>query len=264
MKNFVKFAIVITLFSFLFGVFSVGEVNAQKRRKAKKIYKKHKKKTIISRKLKKNPIKLSLEEKLRNKKHQILGEILKRMDEHNKLLTSLKANVQMSKMNLQLNVEDVYEGTVAYRPNGKDVAVRIDWKKPRAETLAVLHGEFLAYTPSLNQAITGKVKLDKNINLAFLNMSKFRLKESYKVDYLGKEKIGEIECWHLVMTPKIKADYKQTELWVDGNGMPRQAKVMENNGDITTVLLTDLQKNAEIPGSFFQVSLPKGVKKVKG
>jgi outer membrane lipoprotein-sorting protein len=188
------------------------------------------------------------------------------MEEHNKELTSLKANVRMSKMNLQLNLEDTYEGKVAYRPNGKDIAVRIDWTKPRAETLAVLNGEYVAYTPSLNQAILGKANLDnpKNRNLAFLNMSKAQLKENYVVAYDGTQKVGEIECWHLRLTPKIRADYKQIELWVDIEGMPRQSKVTENTDDTTTVLLTDLQKNVEIPVSVFAVTLPKGVKKIKG
>jgi outer membrane lipoprotein-sorting protein len=50
---------------------------------------------------------------------------------------------------------------------------------------------------------------------------------------------------------------------VDGNGMPIQAKVTENNNDTTTVLLTKLQKNVTVNGKDFEVSLPKDVKVVK-
>jgi outer membrane lipoprotein-sorting protein len=204
-----------------------------------------------------------------NAQATIVPEILKRMDNYNKALTSLKSDVTMSKINTQLNVEDIYQGTVAYRPNGKDIAIRIDWSKPRAETLAVLNGQYVAYTPSLNQAIVGKAngkgKSSASGALAFLNMSKSQLKANYSVVNGGEETIGDgTKCWHLIMTPKVKTSYKQAELWVDINGMPRQSKIFENNDDVTTVLLTNIKENVDIPGSFFAVDLPKNVKKIKG
>jgi outer membrane lipoprotein-sorting protein len=200
----------------------------------------------------------------------ILPEILKRMDDHNKALTSLKSNLRMSKYNPQLKIDEMSEGTVAYRPNGKDIAVRIDWTKPRAETLAVYKGQYVAYTPSLNQAYTGKTDgksnkgaLAKN-GLSFINMSKSQLKTNYSVVYAGKESVEGVECWKLSLTPKAKANYKQAELWVDGNGMPRQSKIIENSGDITTIVLSGLVKNEVIDGSIFAVNLPPGTKIVKG
>ncbi|MEJ7698501.1 MAG: hypothetical protein WKF71_02480 [Pyrinomonadaceae bacterium] len=54
------------------------------------------------------------------------------------------------------------------------------------------------------------------------------------------------------------------ELWVDGNGMPIQAKVVESNNDTTTVLLSGFEKNAKINLQQFEVKLPKDTKIVKG
>jgi len=65
------------------------------------------------------------------------------------------------------------------------------------------------------------------------------------------------------MTPKVPTSYKSAEVWVDGNGMPVQSKVIEKNNDTTTVLLTNLQKNVRVDKSEFQIKLPDGTKVIK-
>ncbi len=45
--------------------------------------------------------------------------------------------------------------------------------------------------------------------------------------------------------------------------MPRQAKVLEQNNDTTTVLLSNLQKNITLNGSIFKLNYPKNAKKIK-
>ena len=46
--------------------------------------------------------------------------------------------------------------------------------------------------------------------------------------------------------------------------MPIQAKVIENNNDTMTVLLSNLQKNVTIEAKQFKVNLPKDVTPIKG
>lgn len=197
----------------------------------------------------------------------ILNEILKRMDEHQKALTSLKANVMREVFNAQLNERDVYEGAALYRPaKGRDALVRIDWVKPVEESLAVVNKTFVIYRPRLKQAITGNAggRGDSSSPLSFMSMSKEQLRANYNVKYLGQENIsGGIQTWHLELTPKTAQKYKLAELWVDGNGMPLQAKIVENNNDSQTILLSNLQKNISIDGSQFQIKLPKDVKPTK-
>ena len=199
----------------------------------------------------------------------IVGEILKRMEAHRQSLSSLQANIKMDKYNAQLDEHDVTEGTVMYLPaKGRDALVRIDWLKPVQETLAVVKKEYVLYRPRLNQAIIGKVdEKTKDTKatgaLAFMSMSKEQLKNNYDVSYLGKETIGgNVETWHLKLVPKTATDYKYSEIWVDGNGMPLQGKVVESNDDSTTVLLSNLQKNSNLDASKFRVNL-KGVTIVK-
>lgn len=199
-----------------------------------------------------------------------LNEILKRMDEHQKALTSLQANVMMDKYNVQLDEHDIYEGTTMYLPaKGRDALVRIDWAKPVQEILSVVNKQYVLYRPRLKQAIVGKVdsknKNTKGTNaLGFMSMSKEQLKANYDVKYLGQENVsGNVPTWHLKLTPKTAASYQTAELWVDGNGMPIQARVIENNNDTTTVLLSNLQKNLTLDASKFKINLPKDTQIIK-
>ena len=202
----------------------------------------------------------------------VLNEILKRMDNNNRLLKSLQANIKMDKYNPQLDDHDVSEGTMKYLPgaNEKQMYVRIDWAKPTEEKLAVVKGEYVLYTPRLKRAIVGKVdkaqgNAKANGALAFMSMSKAQLKQNYMVKYIGEEKVGgSIPTWHLELIPKNATSYKSADIWIDGDGMPIQAKIVEKNNDTTTVLLSGLQKNVKLSGDVFKVDVPRDVKPIKG
>jgi len=201
----------------------------------------------------------------------LLNKILNTMDAHYNALTSLQASVKMDKYNSQLDEHDITEGTVKYLPlKGRDALVRIDWTKPVQESLAVVNKEYVLYRPRLGQALIGKVDKAKgnaksNSALAFMNMSKAQLKANYNVKFIGQENVsGGIQTWHLELTPKTKTSYKLADIWVDGDGMPIQMRVTENNNDATTVLLSNLQKNLTIKAEVFQINLPKGTRKIEG
>jgi len=198
-----------------------------------------------------------------------LNEILKRMDDHNKSLSSLRAEVTMVKFNAQLKDSETIVGTTIYRPRpGKDALVRIDWRKPD-ESLAVIDKQYIIYRPRIPQAIIGTVDQAKGSAkaggaLSFMSMSKAQLKQNYDIVYLNEGTLSDgTKTIHLELTPKTRQKYKNAEIWVDANGMPVQSKVMEHNGDTTTILLSKLEKNIPIAGENFKIKLPKGLKPVK-
>ncbi len=200
-----------------------------------------------------------------------INEILKRMDEHYKALKSLRTDITMVKFDSVLNENSTMQGKAMYLPvKGRNAYVRIDWRSPE-ESLAVVDKEYVIYRPRLKQAIVGNVdsvqkKESAGVSspLAFLNMSKEQLKANYDIKYLGEERVGgSVQTWHLELTPKTAGKYKLANVWVDGNGMPVQVKITENNNDATSVLLTNLEKNISLPGSSFKINLPKGTNVVK-
>ncbi|MDI1240871.1 MAG: outer membrane lipoprotein carrier protein LolA [bacterium] len=202
----------------------------------------------------------------------ILAEILKRMDENNKGMKSLKSDIKMDKRNSQLGENDISEGSVQYLPAAtKDkIRVRIDWTKPAVEHLSVGGGKYMLFRPRLQQAIVGNVDSAKGNAgaggpLAFMTMSRAQLKANYDVTYLGEETAaGSVKTWHLKLMPKAATSYKEADLWVDSNGMPVQAKILEKNNDTTTIQLTKIEKNATIPPDVFSIKPPKGTKIIPG
>ncbi|HQU82650.1 MAG TPA: outer-membrane lipoprotein carrier protein LolA [Pyrinomonadaceae bacterium] len=199
----------------------------------------------------------------------VLNEILKRLDAHNKVLTSVKANIKVDKYNSQLGEHDIFEGNVMYLPGTQNnMYIRIDFTKPNQEQLAVIKNDYALYRPQLKQVIIGKVDLAKgnakaNNALAFMSMKKAELKANYNITYIGQENVGITPTWHLKIVPSIAGHYKQADLWVDANGMPIQATVTEKNNDTTTVLLTNIEKNKIIDAKEFMITPPKGTKIIK-
>lgn len=232
MKTFLKFGFLAIALSFFFNAFAVIETKAQ----------------------------------------NVIPEILKRMEEHRAALKTLQADIKMDKYNPQLDVHDVTQGNVILLPgrSEREMYARINWTKPVDEQLSVIKGEYTLFRPRLKQAITGKVEQAKNSAgagnaLSFLSMSREQLKVNYNVKYLGEETVsGGAKTWHLELTPKATSKYKSAEIWVDGNGMPVQGKVIESNKDTTSVLLTNLRKNQTISAKVFKIDLPKGLKPIKG
>ena len=206
-------------------------------------------------------------------KAQQINEILKRMEVNRTTMKTLRANITMVKYDSVLKDSDTTEGTSMYLAlsgeNAKNnTLMRIDWTKPAQETLAVVKGQYVIYRPRLKQVLKGNVDDAKSGGktsgaLSFMNMSKEQLKANFTVVYLGQENVkGGIPTWHLQLTPKTAQNYKSAELWVDGNGMPIQAKIIEKNNDSTTILLSNIKKNETIKTDDFVVKLPKDVKEV--
>jgi outer membrane lipoprotein-sorting protein len=201
-----------------------------------------------------------------------INEVLKRMDNNNKGLTSLKSNIKMAKTDSVLGETDLTEGELNYLPgkSEKDIYVRIDWAKPVVEHLAIANGQYVLYRPRTKQAIVGKVDSAKGNSksggaLAFMTMSRAQLRENYDVKYAGEETVNSgVKTFHLVLTPKKANSYKSADLWVDANGMPVQAKIVDKNNDSTTVLLSNIQRNATVKASVFKISPPKGTAIVQG
>lgn len=202
---------------------------------------------------------------------QVLRTVLTRMENHYRDLKTLTAKVKMDKFNSQLGEHDVSEGSTIYVPQkGRDALVRVEWEKPVEELLSVVNKEYVIYRPRLKQAIKGKVnKAQGNAKassaLAFMNMSKSQLQANYTINYLGVENVGDgTPTWHLQLLPKVATSYKSAELWVNKDGLPIQAKVIENNNDTTTVFLYGVSENVTVDASKIPISVPRGTKIIEG
>ena len=202
----------------------------------------------------------------------LVSSIINKMDRNRRDMRSLRSGVWMQKYNVQTRSEDNYVGDVQYVPgSGRNVNVRIDWRKPAVEILSVSGGKYTLLKPRLKMAYVGSTN-SKNTKasgvLGFgLNVSKAQLAANYEpLQLLGEGTLedGGPHVWWLKLVPKGRADFKHAEIWVDDSGMPIQTRVIERNGDMTTVRLINPQKNAAIASDAFDLKLGSDIKIVKG
>ncbi|RIJ88843.1 MAG: hypothetical protein DCC44_12715 [Acidobacteria bacterium] len=197
-------------------------------------------------------------------------EILDRMDGNYKSLTSLTAKIKMDSTQAVLGTTDTRTGSVSFLPKSKKhvMYLRLNWDKPE-ENIVVIDKKYQIYRPKFNQVIQGSSDSAKSSEktgnaLRFVSMSRRELMDNYDIKYMGQEDIsGGVPTWHLFMTPKGKASYKSAELWVDKDGMPRQARVTEMNNDTNVILLTDIKKNPTIKADVFKLDT-KGASVIEG
>jgi outer membrane lipoprotein-sorting protein len=202
----------------------------------------------------------------------LVSSVLNRMERNRQSLRSLKASLSMEKYNAQLRDKENYTGWVLYLPSsGRDASVRIEWQKPQHEILAVSKGQYTLYRPRLAQAIVGKSgsvkgKAGAGSILDMMYMSKQQLEAKFQPlqDVREETLWGGISTIHLTLMPKGSASYKYAEIWVDSNGMPVQTKIVEKNGDATTMRLSGMERNLKISSDEFVVKLDSNVKIVKG
>ena len=202
----------------------------------------------------------------------LISSVLNRMDRNRRDLKSLRSGLVMQKYNAQIRTEEMYEGDLQYvAGTAGNMNVRVDWSKPAREHLAVKNGLYKLFRPRLNIVYEGSTKsASKNTKvnnvLGFgLNMTGAQLKSRFDVELVGEGNLyADVYVTQLKLTPRGGAGYQYAEVWVDRSGMPVQTRVVERNGDFTTVRLMGVQKNAAVPSSAFDLSLPAGVKVVKG
>jgi outer membrane lipoprotein-sorting protein len=202
----------------------------------------------------------------------LVSSILTRMERQKQSLRTLSADISMEKYNSQLRDSDKYYGTIRYIPAGSKAAslVRLEWNKPQHEVLVVANGGYTLWRPRLNQALEGKTgavrSAKDNDVLALLNMSASQLRSKFG-DFQDtyKETIwGGVSTDHLKAVPKTTASYQYIELWVDDSGLPVQTKMVDKNGDSTTMRLSNVSKNGNLDKGIFELKLDSSVKRIKG
>ena len=201
----------------------------------------------------------------------LVSSLLTKMERQRQSLKTLSADISMEKYNSQLRDSEKYYGNIRYIPAGRGAAfVRLEWNKPQQEILVIANGGYILYRPRLKQALIGNtnsVRSPKdNDVLGLLNMSAAQLRSRFGDFQDEREETlwGGIHTTHLKAVPKTAASYKYIEVWVDDSGMPVQTKMVEKNDDSTTMRLSNVAKNADIPSSVFKLDLDSSVKRIKG
>ena|SRR6185436_3380366 len=199
----------------------------------------------------------------------LVSAVLGRMERNRQSLKSLRAGISMEKYNAQLRDAESYQGVVMYVPGaGREASVRIEWRSPQREILAVNNGKYTLFRPRLNMAYVGNSKSNRNTGgiLQLMYMSRQQLETRFQPlqDVREETLWGGVSTIHLRLVPKGDASFKYAEIWVDSTGMPVQTKIVEKNDDATTMRLSGMEKNVKISSDEFNLKLDSNVRIVKG
>jgi outer membrane lipoprotein-sorting protein len=198
----------------------------------------------------------------------LVSSVLNRLEKNKASLKSLRAGINMEKYNSQLGTKDTLTGVVLYLPGaGRNASVRLEWKSPQHEILAVQNGKYVLFRPRLLTAYTGNsTKAPKSAGgiMDMMYMSRQQLESKYQPlqDVREETLWGGVSTIHLTLVPKNGA-YKYAEVWIDRDGMPVQSKIVEKNDDATTMRLVSIEKNAKISADEIPVKLDSNVKVIK-
>jgi outer membrane lipoprotein-sorting protein len=215
-------------------------------------------------------------------------DVLKQMETTGNSLTYLVASLWKQKTNTQLRLrEDPELGTIYYSPGKKgDKRLRIDIFEttkdakatPKIIKTVVIKGDNIKlYEPEVQQLLETSISKEskgRSIgSLAITLGSVAAIRAGYEVNYVKEEKIKyedqntESEAtWVLHLTPKTAGPYKSIDIWVSQTqGLPIQQRLVENNGDITILQLSNLKKNMQFDiKKLIDDFNPPNVKRVKG
>ena len=200
-------------------------------------------------------------------------QVLDSIDGNYKSLSSLAADLTMVTYSPQIGGTDVVAGTLMFLPEvtkpKRQMYLRIDWVKP-SETILIIGDKYQIYREHDKTLIEGTRSGAKNRAsagnlLALVSMPRARMMADYDIDVDRRESLSD-GTWttHLILRPKVKMEAKRAEMWVDDSGMPRQVKVTQMNDEITTILLTKVQKNVVLKASAFTLVLTGKVNRMQG
>ena len=199
----------------------------------------------------------------------LVSSVLNRLEKNRADLRSLRAGISMDKYNSQLGTNDRSSGVVLYMPGaGRNASVRLEWKSPQHEIIAVQNGNYTLLRPRLGVAYVGKSnKAGHGVSgvLDMMYMSRQQLEARFQPlqDVREETLWGGVSTIHVTLVPKGASSYKYAEVWIDSSGMPVQSKIVEKNDDATTMRLTAVERNVPLNNNEFNIKLDSNVKVIK-
>jgi len=196
-------------------------------------------------------------------------QILSQMHEKARKLSTIQASIAQLKR-FQIGAKETYSGILYFKHEGPNKEkIRITYKSGGQVTndLLIDGDKITLYQPKIKQAIiTSRSKqAEQNPEYDFLSApygSVPGLKKRYTITYVRDEPVGAFSTSVIQLTPvSASSSFTNVTFWVDqASWLPVQYKVDERTGDTTTLTLSDIKRNNEVPGDAFSLNLPKGTK----
>lgn len=190
------------------------------------------------------------------------SKVLERMNKHHKRIQTVKADIERSIHNVQLDEVTRYSGKVVF-VSGSQIrknTLRIDWLKPRAETFSLVNGQWVLYVPSINRAYYGSDSFAEKIPVVgeLITMNSATVNNWIdKTAYLGEKRQDDGKVLSGLSFPSLKKEFKAIEIWVDQDGRISSGKIIGNNGDTDEFVFRNMKFNQTVSIGSFRVDIGK-------
>jgi outer membrane lipoprotein-sorting protein len=203
---------------------------------------------------------------------QMAPAVLTKMEQAGQNLKTLQAGISQEKIDRTLGVKENSTGTFFYKAAAPgNERVLLEYTSPIPETVSVVGDKVSIYQPRLNQLFvtSRKASAGKNKSLGFLGLAysdaAAQLREKYSITILGEDTINGQSATQIQLDPKDKSDGVQAIiLWVDHQTWLPVQYFIQEKGTKTTITLSGMKPNIQLPDTRFEISVPKGAQVVQG
>ncbi len=202
-----------------------------------------------------------------DKEEAELQRVLNRMDAIARSFRTFTAKFSQKKYTAILKEFDSAETGEFYYSRTRDgsVLMRHEVLNPGKRILTIKGATLTVYRPAIKEAqIANREKMQDVVEYLALGIGQnsAKLREKFKISYLGNESINKAPCSVLVFVPrdpKTAARVESITIWLkDSNGAPAQYKFQEPTKDYLLISFSDEKLNSKISDSRFEQKLPAG------
>jgi outer membrane lipoprotein-sorting protein len=144
--------------------------------------------------------------------------------------------------------------------------MRHEVMNPAKRILTVKGATLTVYRPAIKEAqIASREKMQDIVEYLALGIGQnsAKLREKFRIHYVGSEAINKITCSVLTFLPKdpkTAAHVESITIWLkESTGTPVQYKFQEPSKDYLLIGFSDEKLNSKISASKFEQKLPSGV-----
>jgi outer membrane lipoprotein-sorting protein len=194
-----------------------------------------------------------------------LDQVFAKLNEVAKTFRSIEVDLEITHVIVIVNDKNVSSGKLYYSRAGKDFRLKVALGKPAEQSVLIDKGKATRYTPKINQADESSLGNKANLVEQYMSLgfgqSSEELKRNYQVSLAGEETIDDKRTAVLDLTPTVAGGpMKSVRLWFDEQkGVAAQIKVTETGGDYIIYKYSNIKLNSTLPGSTFEINMPKDV-----
>jgi outer membrane lipoprotein-sorting protein len=199
-----------------------------------------------------------------------LESVLTQMDTAAAKFKSAQADFEWDQYQKLVNETEVQKGKVSFL-HDKETQMAADITEPDHKILVFVNGKLSFYQPKIEQvteydAGKNRAEVESFLVLGFGSRG-HDLSKQFTVKYLGREKVDNVNCAKLELTPltaKVKGMFAKIVLWVDTDrDVSIKQQAFEPSGDYRIAKYSNIKLNPSLPAGTFKLKTTSKTKVVR-